>query len=48
METLFGIILCIVGGWICWVSSQILDERKQAYRAGTHDYYGNPIDKENV
>jgi hypothetical protein len=33
-------------GWIVWESSVIIDERKKRYRAGTHDYYDNPIKKE--
>ena len=28
-----------------WISSLMIDERKKAYRAGTHDYYGNKIEK---
>lgn len=48
METLIGIALCVVGAWMCWTSAQINHERKQAFRAGTHDYYGNPINKEDV
>jgi|TARA_A200000159_G_scaffold149471_1_gene158014 hypothetical protein len=48
METLIGIILCVVGARICWESTLILDARKKAYKAGTHDYYGNPINKDNV
>lgn len=47
MEYLIGFIICLVLGWACWESTLILDARKQAYKAGTHDYYGNKIsDKE--
>ena len=48
MGTLIGIILCIFGVKLCWESTLILDARKKAYKAGTHDYYGNPINKDNV
>lgn len=27
-----------------WYSSCMIDARKKAWRAGTHDYYGNKID----
>jgi hypothetical protein len=30
-----------------WISSVMLDDRKKAYRAGTHDYYGNKIEDKN-
>lgn len=29
-----------------WISTIMLDERKARYRAGTHDYYDNPIEDE--
>jgi len=28
-----------------WISTLLLDQRKKNYRAGTHDYYGNKIEK---
>jgi hypothetical protein len=43
IETLVGIVLVAVGAKILWVATLINDERKKAYRAGTHDYYGNKI-----
>ena len=47
MEYLIGFIICSVLGWACWESTLILDARKKAFKAGTHDYYGNKIsDKE--
>lgn len=30
-----------------WISSIMLEERKARYRAGTHDYYDNPIEKDD-
>lgn len=41
-----GIILVVVMGRMVWESSLVLQERKQRYRNGTHDYYDNPIDKD--
>jgi hypothetical protein len=46
IETLVGIVLVAVGAKILWVSTLITDERKKAYRAGTHDYYGNKIEED--
>ncbi len=31
-----------------WTSTVMLGERKERYRAGTHDYYDNLIDKKNI
>ena len=31
-----------------WTSSVMLGERKERYRAGTHDYYDNPINKKDI
>ena len=41
-----GIILVVIMGRIIWESSLVLQERKQRYLDGTHDYYDNPIDKD--
>jgi len=46
IETLFGIVLVVLGAKILWVATLINDERKKAYRAGTHDYYGNKIEED--
>ena len=31
--------------WMVWESTLAISERKERYRAGTHDYYDNPIKK---
>ena len=31
-------------GWFAWESSVMVSEKKARYRAGTHDYYDNPIE----
>ena len=47
LEIIVGGLITIVMGWIAWESSVMVSERKARYRAGTHDYYDNPIEKEN-
>jgi len=42
---LFAVIAMTAGAWICWESSLMITERKERYRAGTHDYYDNPVKK---
>lgn len=42
-----GIIFSILGIKALWISTLMIDERKKAYRAGTHDYYGNKIEDKN-
>jgi hypothetical protein len=49
MEFLEFVLVAIItyfGFKILWVSTLIIEERKQNYRAGTHDYYGNKIEKD--
>lgn len=45
IETLVGIVLVAIGTKVLWIATLINDERKAAYRAGTHDYYGNKIEE---
>lgn len=47
----FGIVFTIIGVKVLLVAAEITDARKRAWRAGTHDYYGNelkPYDKHKV
>jgi len=46
-EYIIGLIILFIMSWIVWESSVIIEERKARYRAGTHDYYDNPIKKDN-
>ena len=49
MEFLEFVLVAIItyfGFKILWVSTLIIEERKKNYRAGTHDYYGNKIEKD--
>jgi|TARA_R110000823_G_scaffold187405_3_gene319671 hypothetical protein len=41
------LILCIVG-YLVYESSIMVSEKKSRYRAGTHDYYDNPIEEEEI
>lgn len=44
MSYLFGAVLCYFGLKMLMAAAEITDARKKAWRAGTHDYYGNKID----
>ena len=46
-EYIIGLVILFGMGWIVWESNVMLSERKARFRAGTHDYYDNPIKKEN-
>jgi len=43
-----GCFVGVVGWQVLVVSGEIIEEKKARYRAGTHDYYGNRIDKDDV
>lgn len=46
-EILNGIIAFVIllfAGYIALESSVMVSEKKARYRAGTHDYYDNPIE----
>jgi hypothetical protein len=38
-----GIVFLIGAGAFACMSSLLVSEKKARYRAGTHDYYDNPI-----
>ena len=44
---IIGILLLIGSGLFAYYSSVLVAEKKERYRAGTHDYYDNPIEKDN-
>ena len=46
IELAFGIIVLVFMNIVVWQSSVMISERKARFRAGTHDYYDNPIKKE--
>jgi hypothetical protein len=43
MEIIIAIFLCVFIGMAAYAASVEADERKRNYRNGTHDYYGNEI-----
>ena len=43
---IIGIFLTIAMGLFAYYSSVLVAEKKERYRAGTHDYYDRLIDKE--
>ena len=42
---LIGIVFGIGAAYFAYMSSVRVSERKARYRAGTHDYYDNPIEE---
>ena len=43
LNFIMGLILLVIAGIFVWQSHILIAERKHRYRAGTHDYYDNPI-----
>ena len=41
-----GVVLVIASFFFVYMSSVLVSERKARYKAGTHDYYDNPIDND--
>tara|TARA_Y100001937_G_C7081832_1_gene313384 strand:+ start:35 stop:193 length:159 start_codon:yes stop_codon:yes gene_type:complete len=44
---IIGFVLMIAAGVFAYMSSVLVSEKKARYRAGTHDYYDNPIKENN-
>jgi len=44
---ILGIIFVLGAGYFAYMSSVLVSEKKARYRAGTHDYYDNPIKDRN-
>lgn len=40
---ILGFVLLLASGYFAYMSSVLVSEKKARYRAGTHDYYDNPI-----
>ncbi len=45
LNFIVGIVFLIVSGYFAYMSSVLVSEKKARYRAGTHDYYDNPIEE---
>ena len=43
LQDLLLVFRLIVSGWFAYMSSVLVSEKKARYKAGTHDYYDNPI-----
>ena len=48
LEVILGIVIFIGAGYFAYMSNVLVSEKKERYRAGTHDYYDNPYDKHKV
>lgn len=44
---ILGILLLVASGYFAYMSSVLVGEKKARYRAGTHDYYDRPIEKDS-
>ena len=40
---ILGFVFLVAAGWFAYMSSILVSEKKARYRAGTHDYYDQPI-----
>jgi hypothetical protein len=45
LNFIFAGIILVVSGWFVWESSVMISEKKARQKAGTHDYYDNPIEE---
>ena len=43
LSNIFMLLLVIASGYIAYMSSVLVSEKKARYKAGTHDYYDNLI-----
>ena len=46
-NTLLAVASLVFVGWVAWMSSILVSEKKERYRRGLTDYYDNPIKKDN-
>lgn len=47
LNFIFGVVIFLAAGYFAYMSSVLVSEKKARYRAGTHDYYDNPIEKDS-
>ena len=45
LNTILLLVIFIGTGYFAYMSSILVSEKKARYKAGTHDYYDNPINK---
>ena len=44
LNFVFVLLFTVGAGYFAYMSSVMVSEKKARYRAGTHDYYDNPIE----
>ena len=44
LNGIIGFVILLFAGYVAVESSVMVSEKKARYRAGTHDYYDNPIE----
>ena len=44
LNFIVGTVFLIGAGYFAYMSNVLVSEKKARYRAGTHDYYDNPIE----
>jgi hypothetical protein len=44
LNFVFALIITVGAGYFVYMSNVLVSEKKARYRAGTHDYYDNPIE----
>tara|TARA_R110002124_G_scaffold116406_1_gene272940 strand:- start:251 stop:421 length:171 start_codon:yes stop_codon:yes gene_type:complete len=44
LNFVFALLITVGAGYFAYMSSVMISEKKARYKAGTHDYYDNPIE----
>ena len=44
LNSIIAFVILLFAGYVALESSVMVSEKKERYRAGTHDYYDNPIE----
>ena len=44
LNFVFALIITVGAGYFAYMSNVLVSAKKARYRAGTHDYYDNPIE----
>lgn len=47
LNVILGTVIFLGAGYFAYMSCVLVSEKKERYRAGTHDYYDNPIKKDD-
>ena len=46
LAKVLGVVIIFFGFKAVWISTLMIQEKRQATKDGTHDYYGNKIEKD--